>query len=545
MNFKESIKNFIESASANSLKNWIEELLQINDQHSEKIERLEAQIRKLQGLPSKPKFKTKDKTSDLDDDDDSGNGKSGGEKPNKRKDAAGKNRRKKKELEVDLKEKIKVSPSELDATFQYKGTRKVVVQDILFQRNNIEFELEKYYSKEHGKTVEADLPPGYDGGYFGPHLIAYIKCNYYEGDVTIKKLFKILTSIGIKISIRQINRIINDRPDELVYEAEEARLAAIQKVNFQQIDDAGANIFGHTSAYTTVTCNPYFTALYTTFSKNRRNAVMALSRAKEPLYKMNLQAILVAFTSLKSLKIQHIMEKYKGNKIYSDDELTIFFEQVDFKKLKFKVLENIKTAMLVGAFYDGDLGVTGKALVSDDAPQFNNLYDDHGLCWYHELRHYKELDPVFEEHRNELNLFFTEVKQMYQMLKKWVQTRDNSLQDYIFTWFNKFFREPTSYRLLNSRKKKTLEKMDKLLAPLWTRIKLPLTNNESERDIRGKSIKKKISLFDRSRAGILARDFYIGFKETCRKNGVSFYQILLDRAQGLGKIPQLAEIING
>ena len=93
-----------------------------------------------------------------------------------------------------------MNPDELDASFEYKGTRKVIVQDLLFQRNNIEFELEKFYSKEHGKTVEADLPTGYDGGYFGPHIIAFIKCSYYEGDVTIKKIHKILTSVGCFIS---------------------------------------------------------------------------------------------------------------------------------------------------------------------------------------------------------------------------------------------------------------------------------------------------------------------------------------------------------
>jgi len=74
---------------------------------------------------------------------------------------------------------------------------------------------------------------------------------------------------------------------------------------------------------------------------------------------------------------------------------------------------------------------------------------------------------------------------------------------------------------------------------------MPLINNECERDIRGRSIKKKISLFDRSQAGILARDFYIGLKQTCRKNGVSFHNFLLDRALDLKQTPQLSEIISG
>lgn len=546
----------MELSTPKMLRDWlrtlmdkVEELSQLNREQSEQINRLEAQIKKLQGLPAKPKFNSNDKTSDLDaeddeDDDDSSDGKKG----KKRKKAAQKNRRKKKDLIIDIKKKLAVNPDELDATFEYKGTRKVVVQDILFQRNNIQFELEKFYSKEHGKTVEADLPAGYAGGYFGPNIIAFIKCSYYEGDVTIKKIFKILDAIGIKISVRQINRIINDCPDELVAEMEGARVTGIEKAGFQQIDDTAVKVLASesSSVFTTVTCNPYFTNLFTSPSKNRFNAVMALSGGnKKPLYKMNLQAILVVFSSYKSLNIQLLMEKYQSDKLYDEIELIEFFSHEDFKNLKPPVLRDIKTAMFVGAFYDGHLGVTGDALVSDDAPQFNNIYDDHVLCWYHEMRHYKELSPSIKEHELQLQLFFTEVKSIYRMLKSWMVTRSDEVRNYVLKWFSEYFKVQTGYKLLDNRKSLTFSKMYKLLAPLFTReqLKLPLNNNESERDIRGRKVKQKICLFDKTWEGARARDLYIGLKQTCRKNGVSFYQFLLDRAQAGGIIPQLSEII--
>lgn len=544
MKIRDSIKSFIDVASPKSLKNWIEELLQINEQKDKIIEQQQAQIRRLQGLPAKPIFDSKDKTSELEDSDDHDDDDDTPENKmrKRRKAAAKKPRRKKKDLKIDETRKISVSPDDIDSTFSYKGSRKVPVQDILFRRNNIEFELEKYYSKTNGKTVEADLPAGYAGGYFGANLIAFIKNSYYEGDVTIKKIFKILKAIDIHISLKQINRIINEQPDELKKEIETARVAAIEKLDYQQIDDTGAKILGYSSAYTTVTCNPFFTFLTTTVSKNRRNAVMALSQAKKPLYKLNQQAIIVAFTSLKSLKIQHVLEKYEDDKIYTEKELTIFLEKDDFKNLKPKVRNDIKTAMLVGAFYDGDLGIKGNALVSDDAGQFNNLYDDHVLCWYHELRHYKELFPVVKEHRVAVELFFREVKRGYKILKRWCSTREEKLREYLLKWFTDFFQKETGYRLLDLRKEKTFSKIEKLLAPLWTLIEVPLTNNESERDIRGRAIKRKISLFDRTWEGVGARDLYIGLKETCRKNGVSFYQFLLDREFKTRQIPQLAEI---
>ena len=103
------------------------------------------------------------------------------------------------------------------------------------------------------------------------------------------------------------------------------------------------------------------------------------------------------------------------------------------------------------------------------------------------------------------------------------------MRDYILKWFTEFFSKQTGYKLLDIRKAQTVKKMEKLLAPLWTSVNVPLSNNESERDIRGRAIKRKISLFDRTWEGVRARDLYISLKQTCRKNGVSFYPFLLDR----------------
>lgn len=113
---------------------------------------LEAEIRKLKGLPGKVQF-AEDKTTELEGKEEESNGKEN--KPNPGK---GHPRRKKHDLAIDLTKRCEVNPDDVDGTFEYKGTRKVIVQDILFQRNNICFELEKNYSAEHLKTVEADLP---------------------------------------------------------------------------------------------------------------------------------------------------------------------------------------------------------------------------------------------------------------------------------------------------------------------------------------------------------------------------------------------------
>ena len=545
--FKKITEQLFEFGTPDFFKEWIKKLVDKIEtvEHEKKLlqqknDQLEAEIRRLKGLPAKPVFAATDKTSDLDKEDKN----SDSEKEKKPNPGKGKPRRKKKDLKIDVTKKLAVSTLEIDATFEYKGTRKVVVQDILFQRNNIAFELEKFYSKEYGKTVEADLPPGYEGGYFGPNLTAFILCSYYEGDVTIKKIHRILKAIGIEISLKQINRIINKRPDELKEEMEEARVAGIEKSEFQQIDDTKAVVLEAESAVTIVTCNPFFTNLWTTGSKSRTDAVLALAGGnKAPLYKINQQTLIVAMCSRKSFVLQVVLDKWKGDRVYSPDDVEDLFCHEDFKQFSSLILRDVKTAMLVGAFYDGHMGITGKGLMSDDAGQFSNIYDDHGLCWYHEMRHYKELTPVSEHHQNKLVEFFTEVKFMYKVLKGWVISRRDEVRNEIIEWFNNFFKAETGYRLLDAKKSLSFAKMDKLLAPLWTAVKLPLTNNESERDLRGKVVKRKISLFDQTWEGAWARDLYLSLKQTCHKNGVSFYNFLLDRIVGAARLPQLAEII--
>ena len=136
------------------LSNKVEELSHINEQKDQIIEQQKAQIRRLQGLPAKPVFDSKDKTSELSDSDDDDDDDTPENKMKRRRQAAAKkSRRKKKDLKIDEAKKICVDPDDIDSTFSYKGTRKVLIQDLLFKRNNIEFELEKYYSSKYNKTV--------------------------------------------------------------------------------------------------------------------------------------------------------------------------------------------------------------------------------------------------------------------------------------------------------------------------------------------------------------------------------------------------------
>jgi hypothetical protein len=95
MDFKNITKSLINLSAPRVLKSWIQQLLDkvemlnekiISDQT--KIDRLEAQIRKLKKLPAKPNFAPKDKTSELgkhDDDENSDKSEKKKETPDERK----------------------------------------------------------------------------------------------------------------------------------------------------------------------------------------------------------------------------------------------------------------------------------------------------------------------------------------------------------------------------------------------------------------------------------------------------------------------------
>ena len=57
-----------------------------------------------------------------------------------------------------------------------------------------------------------------------------------------------------------------------------------------------------------------------------------------------------------------------------------------------------------------------RALICDDAPQFNWLTQQMMQCWVHEGRHYKTLAPVFPWHQKQLQAFLTRFWGYYDQL---------------------------------------------------------------------------------------------------------------------------------
>lgn len=205
------------------------ELHAANESLKKKNEELENRMRQLLGEKDKPEFskgKSKDRTAPKRKDD---------KKPRSP-------RRKKMDLEIDKTIVLSVPPERLDSTYVHKGKRRVIIQEIAFNRENICFEIERYYSSEHGKVVEGTIPPEYQGYEYGPKVRAFILHLFYHGDCTHNKIRLLLEGIGIDICNQTINNILLADYADLEQEFEEKRLQAIAKYNYQHIDDTGAKV---------------------------------------------------------------------------------------------------------------------------------------------------------------------------------------------------------------------------------------------------------------------------------------------------------------
>ena len=523
---KDIIKNL--QGRNSELVDLTEELFSESEKLKRRNQELEDQVRILKGEKPVPKFKEpKDLTSDENKPD-----------KNKKKDKKDRSpRRKKIDLAIDEMIELKVDRLKLPAGAVHKGHRQITIQEILFERHNITFNIERFLDPATGKMIEADVPEEYRGNEFGPTVRAFIVAQYFESDSTHSKIKNQLMGIDIDISKSQINNILLHSSEQFGPELDELREVALEKEDYQQIDDTSWKILKEKSIYTIVTGNRYFTQFATVGSKSRHAAIFALSGKKGPLYRLNDLAIDYAIGTNFSLDLLMLLKSKATDKLYNSSELKTLFEDDEFKNLTRFQLRDIRTGMYLAAFRSGDLGITGNALMSDDAGQFNYIYDEHALCWIHELRHYKLIEALHLENKVRLEKFIKSAWTLYRIIKIAQKKLTEKRSRLVLNIFNYLFdKKKTGFKFLDERRALSFLKAEKLLAPLWNK-NLPLHNNASELDVRGKVIKRKISLFNKSKRGANAWDLYLGLSESCRKLKVNFYQKVLKTFK---KIPQMS-----
>jgi hypothetical protein len=381
----------------------------------------ENEINELKGEQGKPDVKPnnrskKDISSEQERKDDKPEPKGEDNKDSKVQNPKNKKRnRKPKQLNIDREEKCEIDKSTLPPDAINKGPTYTVIQDIKIVTDNVKYCRETYYSPSLGKTFIAPLPKGVAGkGEFGVGVRSLIPLFKSECHLPESAILTFFSNFGIKTSATYISEQWTTGYDHFNQEKEAIVTAGISSSTYQQIDDTGARVNGN-NHYTHVLCNLYYSAFFTTERKDRLTALDIFRNfaPREFLYNDYAIELLNGF-NLPQKYCKLIDKNFDKNKVINED---------DFKRLLVPIelgsqqQRRVKEACAIAAYRaQTAISVIG-SLTCDDAPQFKLLTETLGLCWVHDGRHYKKLNPVLTNNKLILDGFLTQYWAFYRKLK--------------------------------------------------------------------------------------------------------------------------------
>ncbi|WP_234854740.1 FtsB/FtsL family cell division protein [Paracoccus everestensis] len=162
---------------------------------------LRDEIARLKNLPPQPPFKP------------SGMEKATNREPGK---PSGKRRPRGPKRDTDRVSREEVLTAEAPAGSRFKGYETCLVRELVISAELVRYRRERWLTSE-GKTIIAPLPEGLLGG-FGANLRRFCLVLHAHISVTTERLTAILNGIGMKISKRQVVRILTSDLDGFVAE---------------------------------------------------------------------------------------------------------------------------------------------------------------------------------------------------------------------------------------------------------------------------------------------------------------------------------------
>ncbi len=501
---------------------WLEKLLRRLQELEEENARLREENARLKGQKGRPDIRP----STL-------------EKPKRARDVA---KRKWKGLFGKRKAKQEtqvIQPANIPEGSRFKGYRNYRVRDLIIEAKEILFRVATYLTPE-GKYIRGELPEEYRRGHFGPELIAYCLQLYHGGGMTQPKLLEHLHELGVEVSKRQLENLLNKCTEDFAKEMEAVRQAGVEESSHLNADDTGARHQGKNGVCTCLG-SPLFCYFQSSESKSRLNFLEIL-RGPHKDYLLDESAYMYAIehgvTSQSLDKVDEVLDCDLEKKFRSKKSWMTFL-----KKLKIvgeKDVKLLSEATTLASAIDHGLP-EGIPIVSDAAPQFQ-LWASHALCWIHEERHYRKIIPVSEHERQELEKIRGQIWELYNGLKSFAEEPGEKASKELGTKFDEIFKRTGVTEGLDELLRKSYSRKEGLLQVL-KHPGVPLHNNDCERDIREYVKRRKISGTTRSEEGRRARDTFLSLKKTCMKLNVSFFGFIRDRVYRLGHIPHLQSVL--
>ena len=514
------------------LLNLVEEMKAENQKLRTENQDLQDEISRLKGEQGQPNVKANRKGKQTDYSSEKER-----RKPRKRR-----KRSKKLAIKIDREEIVTLDKATLPADAEFKGYDEVVVQDLKIATDNIRFRKEKYYSASQRKTYLARLPAGYKGQ-FGPTVRALVLAYYYAAGMSEPKIVELLGQMGTDISKGKVSNLLTQKNADwdANLEADEVFQAGLASTSWQHIDDTSTRVNG-VNQHCHILCNPLYSWYATRPGKDRLTVIAVLQNSPELVYLFNEQTNDWLEQFAVPQWAQTLLQQWPQGERLTQAELDALIERDLAARLNDQQLKRVCEAAALTAYHSQTDVPVVSILVSDDAPQFQDITTEHALCWVHDGRHYKKLTPFFACHRQLLEQFLKQYWKYYHRLQRYRSDPSPAQAEQLQQEFDTLFSTRTGYAELDKRIAKTFAKRKQLLTVL-RHAEVPLHNNPAELTVRQRVRKRDVSFGPRTDEGRQAWDTFMTLAETAKKLDVSFYAYVFDRVAQNNQMPKLADLI--
>jgi hypothetical protein len=413
---------------------------------------------------------------------------------------------------------------------RFKGHEPFLVQELVISARATCYQRERWITPD-GRTILAPLPEGIDG-HFGPELRRFVLMQYHQGQSTLPRLAALLQSVGVSISKRQLQRLLTDKQESFVAEAQDVLRAGLETSPYVSVDDTGARHAGK-NGFCTQIGNDWFTWFATRASKSRLN-FLELLRAGHTDYVLNDAAY--GYMRKQSLSATLIAQLMAQPQTRFADQATwlAHLGRLGFTKLDFTP-DPVRVATegaLWGSVQSHKL-LCDAVVLSDDAGQFN--VGQHALCWVHAERLVHKLDAFTDKHRVAQTRVRGLIWNFYASLKAYRFKPSPRRAVALSKRFDRIFLRRTGFVTLDRLLKRLHANKAELLTVL-DRPETPLHTNGSENDIRCYVTRRKVSAGTRSDVGRDCRDAFLGLAKTCDKLGIAVWDYLGSRLKVAGHV---------
>lgn len=428
-----------------------------------------------------------------------------------------------------------IPPENLPPGSTFQGRQRYVVQDLRVQLHNTCYFLERWKTPD-GQFLVGQLPAGVrEAGHFGLGLRQLALYQQEAMLATHPRLLRFLRDAGVDISAGQLSRLLTEKLEPFHAEKDAVLGVGLEVSPYVHADDTAARHKGQTG-YTTHIGNEYFAWFATTGSKSRVN-FLSLLRGGFTDYQLSAEA----FVWMRQQELaQEVVRRLEEAPAQPFADEAAWNQQLDALGITDERHRKIVTeGALWGSALEHGLR-PDLVVVSDDAGQFDVWL--HALCWVHAERNLNKLVPQSDLQKAAQEKVRQELWQLYADLKAYKRQPTPEQKMTLAQRFEALCEQKTCFSSLNQALRRLHKNQAELLLVL-ERPELPLHNNLSEQDIRDYVIRRKISGGTRSDLGRRCRDTLASLRKTCRKLGVSFWDYLQDRLQGLGQIPRLSALL--